>query len=68
MLNTIYTIKNENGQVSTISLFKLDADVLQYICTDVHRKVQDTFNLIATKHPQIISSFKRKSCSYIIKP
>lgn len=52
-LNTIYTIKNENGQDSSISLFKLDADVLQCICSDVHRKVQDTFNLVATKHPKL---------------
>ena len=50
---TIYTIDNENGQQTTITLNKLTADVLQKILPDVHAWVQDTYNKVASRKPEL---------------
>lgn len=50
---TIYTIDNENGQQTTITLNKLTADVLQKILPDVHAWVQNTYNKVTSKKPEL---------------
>lgn len=46
---TIYTIKDEHGNDTTITLDKLVADVLQQVLPDVHAWVQETYNRVAEK-------------------
>lgn len=50
---TIYTIFDELNANSTISLFKLDADVLQEISGNVHELVQETYNKITKTYPSL---------------
>jgi hypothetical protein len=50
---TIYTIEDEHGEKSTITLEKMIADVLQESLPDVHAWVQSTYNRVADKRPEI---------------
>lgn len=50
---TIYTIKDEDGKNTTITLDKMIADVLQELLPDVHEWVQKTYNLVAEKKPNL---------------
>ena len=50
---TIYTILDELKTNSTISLFKLDADVLQEISGNVHALVQKTYNKVTKAYPSL---------------
>ncbi|CAA0114052.1 Uncharacterised protein [Halioglobus japonicus] len=53
-LTTIYPITDEYLSRSSISLFKLDADVLQYQCGNVHTLVQKTFDSVTANNPTLI--------------
>jgi len=48
---TIYTILDEHGEQSTITLRKLVADVLQESQPDVHTWIQCKYNKVAQKKP-----------------
>ena len=50
---TIYTIRDENGEKTTITLEKLVADVLQIDLHDVHAWVQSTYNKVANERPKL---------------
>ena len=50
---TIYTIKDETGGKTTITLAKLDADVLQVLHPDVHALLQGLFDKVTKKHPEL---------------
>lgn len=46
---TIYTVVDETGTKTTITLDKWVADILQGHLTDVHDWVQETYDKVATK-------------------
>lgn len=50
---TIYTIQDEHGEPSSITLEKLVADVLQESLPDVHDWVQRTYDRVARKKPEL---------------
>ena len=50
---TIYTIQDEDGQKTSITLEKLVADVLQEALPDVHAWVQDAYDRVTTKKPEL---------------
>ena len=50
---TTYSINDEFGEKTTITLEKLVADVLQKFLPDVHAWVQCTYNKIAQVYPEI---------------
>lgn len=50
---TFYKIRNEKGEMTTITLDKLVADVLQGALPDVHAWVQNAFDKVAEKSPEI---------------
>lgn len=50
---TIYTVVDETGTKTTLTLEKWVADILQEYLTDVHVWVQDTYNKVATKKPHL---------------
>lgn len=50
---TIYTISDENGQNTTITLDKMVADVLQELLPDVHAWVQESYERVAKKKPDL---------------
>ena len=50
---TIYTIKDELGEKTTITISKLVADVLQELLSDVHGWIQNTYDRVARKKPKL---------------
>lgn len=50
---TLYTIANEDGERTTITLDKLTADVLQQLLPDVHDWVQRTYDRVAIRLPHL---------------
>ena len=52
-MNTYYEIRNERGDKTTITLSKWMADVLQIVLPDVHGWVQNTYDRVAEKRPQL---------------
>lgn len=50
---TLYTIANEDGERTTITLDKLTADVLQQALPDVHTWVQQTYDRISKRKPNL---------------
>jgi hypothetical protein len=50
---TIYTIQDAGGEKTTITLEKLVADVLQELLPDVHDWVQNTYDRVAAKRPEL---------------
>ena len=50
---TIYTITDEHGERSSISLDKMIADVLQGAIPDVHAWVQATYERVVAKKPHL---------------
>jgi hypothetical protein len=50
---TIYSIKAEDGEKTTITLDKLIADVLQKSLSDVHAWVQKTYESVTKKYPKL---------------
>lgn len=50
---TLYTIIDEVGQNSTITLDKFVADILQENLSDVHAWVQSTYNTVAKRKPHL---------------
>ena len=50
---TIYSIKDEVGERTTITLDKLIADVLQASLSDVHSWIQRTYASVAKSYPEI---------------
>ncbi|HVA13543.1 MAG TPA: hypothetical protein VNF99_09855 [Stellaceae bacterium] len=50
---TVYSITDEFGGKSTISLDKIIADVLQKYLPDVHVWVQTAYNRVAEKKPEL---------------
>jgi len=57
-LRTIYNIIDEHNKISSISLFKLDADVLQDTIENVHKLVQEAYDKIFKYYP-IMGRIKR---------
>ncbi|MES9902797.1 MAG: hypothetical protein ABW168_08950 [Sedimenticola sp.] len=49
---TIYTIMNEYGEKTTISINKDIADFLHEKFTDVHKFIQETYNRVVKNHPK----------------
>jgi len=50
---TIYTVTDEVGDRTTITLDKVIADILQGCLPDVHAWVQTTYNRVAEKEPHL---------------
>lgn len=50
---TLYTIRDEDGQDTTITLDKIVADVLQELLPDVHAWVQKTYDRVTEKKPDL---------------
>ncbi|MFL9998906.1 hypothetical protein PQR34_46765 [Paraburkholderia sediminicola] len=50
---TLYTVINENGERTTITLEKLVADALQASISDVHEWVQRAFDRVTEKKPEL---------------
>ena len=50
---TIYTIRDESGESSSITLEKLVADVLQESLPNVHEWVQRTYDRVTEKKPEL---------------
>lgn len=50
---TIYTINDEDGKDTTITLDKMVADALQELLPDVHAWVQKTYDLVAERKPDL---------------
>lgn len=50
---TLYTLVDECGEETTITLDKFVADILQNNITDVHKWVQDTYIQVAERRPQL---------------
>jgi len=48
---TLYKIRNENLAMTTITLDKLVADVLQESLPDVHAWVKNAYDKVAEKYP-----------------
>lgn len=55
---TLYKIRNEKGEMTTITLDKLVADVLQGTLPDVHAWVQNAFDKVAEKNP-VLSRYQK---------
>ena len=52
---TIYTITDEHGEKSKISLDKTISDVLQKVLPDVRAWVQEKYNLVVQKKSHLLS-------------
>lgn len=63
MGTTTYSIINECNIRSSITIFKLDADVLQSAYEDVHRLVQDTYYCVLESYPRL----SRRKRGYIVR-
>lgn len=50
---TLYSIRNESGEVTTITLYKLVADSLQESLPDVHAWVQNAYDRVAAMKPEL---------------
>lgn len=50
---TLYSIRNECGEVTTITLYKLVADTLQESLPDVHAWVQNAYAKVAAMKPEL---------------
>ena len=49
--STIYPMVDEKNKPSSISVFKLDADVLQAMEIDVHELIQKVYNIVSKYCP-----------------
>lgn len=50
---TNYQIRNEHGEVTTITLEKWVADILQIELPDVHKAVQRAYDTVVKNHPEL---------------
>ncbi|MHB1186835.1 hypothetical protein [Thiobacillus sp.] len=50
---TLYSIRNENGEVTTITLDKLVAGALQESLPDVRAWVQNSYDRVAAMQPEL---------------
>ena len=50
---TPYKIRNEKGEITTITLDKLVADVLQKSLPDVHAWIQNTYDRLGVIKPEL---------------
>jgi hypothetical protein len=50
---TIYSIKDEHGEKTTITLEKWAADLLQEMLPNVHEWVQEKYELVCEKKPHL---------------
>lgn len=50
---TIYTITDEQGEKSSITIDKWAADALQELLPNVHDWIQEKYNLVAIKKPEL---------------
>jgi DNA-binding transcriptional regulator YdaS (Cro superfamily) len=50
---TTYTIADEHGEKSTITIDKWAADLLQESLPDVHQWIQSKYDLVCSKKPQL---------------
>jgi hypothetical protein len=50
---TIYTIQDEAGNKTTITLSKLASDILQRLLPNVHEWVQNTYDKVVVQRPNL---------------
>lgn len=50
---TLYSIRDEDGEKTTITLNKLVADILQKTLPDVHAWIQSAYDRVTKKKPKI---------------
>jgi hypothetical protein len=50
---TLYTVTDEHGERTTITLDKFVADVLQECLNDVHSWIQEAYNKVVEKLPDV---------------
>lgn len=50
---TLYTITNESGDRTTVTLDKLTADTLQKLLPDVHLWVQSMYDRVVQRKPEL---------------
>ena len=50
---TIYTITDEHGEKSSITIDKWAADILQDLLSNVHHWVQEKYDLVCQKKPEL---------------
>ena len=50
---TLYSVVNEDGEKTTITLDKFTADILQAHLPNVHAWVQQTYDRVAVKKPEL---------------
>jgi hypothetical protein len=50
---TAYTITDEHGEKSTITIDKWAADLLQELLPDVHAWIQSKYELVCSKKPHL---------------
>ncbi len=50
---TIYTINDEYGKKTTLTITKATADTLQSEMPNVHSYIQETYNKVAKKFPHL---------------
>jgi hypothetical protein len=50
---TSYSIKDEVGKKTTITIEKLVADVLQELLPDVHGWIQNTYDRVVARRPEL---------------
>jgi hypothetical protein len=48
---TLYTVTDEHGEKSTITIDKFTADILQAHLSNVHAWIQDSYDRVALKKP-----------------
>ncbi len=63
---TIYSITNELNTYTTISVFKLDADVLQEILENVHEFVQKKYDLVLKHYPNLSRKKRGDMARYLL--
>ena len=50
---TLYTMTNEDGSPSKITLDKLASDILQEMIPDVHKWLQEKYDIVCMKKPHL---------------
>ncbi len=50
---TTYTINDETGEKTTLTIPKYDADILQEVVPDVHQHLQKIYNWVAESQPHL---------------
>jgi len=50
---TIYTIHHDSDEKTTITVSKWVADILQVLFSDVHRHIQDLYDDVTKKFPDL---------------